>query len=63
MPLTVCDVCRVLDGDTSLKECEYCDFCKAYICKDDTYSVRRIQAWAKVKGLSLEALKRWLHLG
>ena len=29
----VCDVCRIVDGDLSPKEVQYCDFCKAWICK------------------------------
>lgn len=31
----VCDVCRLLDGDTSLKYCFYCPACDAWICEDD----------------------------
>ena len=63
MTQAVCEVCRLLDGDTTLKECDWCDFCKAFICKRDLYSPRRIKAWAVKKGLSLEALKRWLGVG
>lgn len=32
MEMRVCDVCRVVDGDVTPKECFYCGFCKAWIC-------------------------------
>jgi len=28
----VCDVCRLVDGDTSIKEVYYCPICKKWIC-------------------------------
>ena len=31
----VCDVCRLLDGDLSLKVCFYCSACDAEICMSD----------------------------
>lgn len=31
----VCDVCRLVDGDTSLKVCFYCGQCDSEICLDD----------------------------
>jgi hypothetical protein len=41
MELHICDVCRLVDGNTTLKECEYCEFCKAWICKADDLRVDR----------------------
>lgn len=35
--LHVCQVCKLLDNDVSLKECEYCSLCKAWICKKDKF--------------------------
>lgn len=49
----VCDVCRILDNDVSMKEVQWCEFCKSNICRADQYSGRRLQAWAKKKGLNL----------
>lgn len=43
-----CDVCRLVDKDTSQKDCTYCTICKAWICRtchDDVW--RRGQAVAK----------------
>lgn len=41
----VCDVCRLLDGDTSLKLCFYCRFCDSEICQRDVNNLpRRAQA-------------------
>jgi len=39
--MTVCEVCRLLDGDTREKECEYCGVCDAYICADDKFKLDR----------------------
>ena len=42
MELHVCDVCKALDNDYTLKECRYCDNCKAWICLNDEYhTIRR----------------------
>lgn len=42
----VCDVCRLLDSDISIKLCGYCGMCDAYICRADLNRWgRRIQAW------------------
>ena len=30
----VCRVCELLDKDTTKKEGEYCNTCKAFICND-----------------------------
>lgn len=44
----ICDVCRLNDGDLSVKPCGFCKLCSAWICKDDTYKwSRRIKAWYK----------------
>jgi hypothetical protein len=31
----VCDVCRLVDGDSSPKVCFYCSSCDSEICIDD----------------------------
>ena len=31
----VCRVCELLDKDTTLKDCTYCDTCSAWICRND----------------------------
>ena len=31
----VCDVCRLVNNDNTPKECVWCNFCHAWICKDD----------------------------
>lgn len=36
-----CRVCGLLDRDFSLKKSDYCEFCKAYICKDDQTNILR----------------------
>lgn len=30
----VCDVCRLVGGDSSFKLCGYCHLCDAFICQD-----------------------------
>jgi hypothetical protein len=48
MKKRICDVCLLLDGDTSEKECEYCRLCGAWICKACLPDfVRRVRAMAK----------------
>jgi hypothetical protein len=34
-PLVVCDVCRILESDLTLKYCDYCGLCDSWICKQD----------------------------
>lgn len=29
----VCDVCKLVNGDTSIKEVSFCNVCKKWICK------------------------------
>jgi hypothetical protein len=29
-----CNVCELVDNDTTAKRVKYCDLCKAYICAD-----------------------------
>jgi len=42
---TVCDVCRLLDGDYSVKLCDFCRRCEAWICKAcQRNPARRIKA-------------------
>src|SRR5208282_1543734 len=33
--LQVCDVCRILDGDTSRKRCTWCSMCQSWLCEAD----------------------------
>ena len=35
MTLQVCDVCRLVDGDYTMKACEWCRSCQAWICEKD----------------------------
>jgi hypothetical protein len=43
--LHVCDVCRLVDFDTSEKLCGYCPLCDAWICDADNNDwVRRLKA-------------------
>lgn len=56
--LGICDVCRLTLNDTRVKEVEYCAVCYAYICKECEFSSRRIVAFAKSKGMSLEQFRR-----
>jgi len=30
----ICEVCYLIDGDTKAKDVEYCETCKACICKE-----------------------------
>lgn len=47
---TVCDVCRLLDYDTTKKICGYCGMCDAFICDQDVSKWgRRLLAAAKHK--------------
>lgn len=57
-----CTVCGILDGDYSRKECSYCSFCDAWLCKLDISSlVRRAAAAYEVQKLKLKySLKRRL---
>lgn len=46
--IKTCDVCRILDSDTTRKECFYCLTCDAWICKKDQYRWdRRARAMVK----------------
>lgn len=48
--IRICDVCRLLDHDTSGKLCEYCGLCDAWICTQDRAKWgRRLLAAAKRK--------------
>lgn len=37
----VCDVCLILDNDSTIKDVEYCNFCQAFICVDCKPSLYR----------------------
>ncbi len=39
--MTVCEVCRRLDGDRSLKMCRFCNPCRAWICNQDWNNLAR----------------------
>lgn len=44
----VCEVCRLIDKDESLKLCKWCGVCNAWICEnDETAFVRRGVAFFK----------------
>ena len=46
----ICDVCRLLDGDTLEKLCGYCNLCDAWICTSDQSKwSRRLLAASKRK--------------
>lgn len=46
----ICDVCRLLDFDISVKLCTYCSMCDAWICEQDQSKwARRIKAAIKRK--------------
>lgn len=46
----ICDVCRLLDFDTTKKLCGYCGMCDAWICSEDQNKwTRRLLAAAKRK--------------
>jgi hypothetical protein len=48
--IQVCDVCKLLDNDLTLKECYYCGTCKAWICRSDQTALgRRARAMIKRK--------------
>lgn len=47
---TICDVCRLLDFDTTPKLCGYCSMCDANICQEDMNKWgRRVKAFFKRK--------------
>lgn len=48
MALVACDVCLLLDNDSTPKDCKYCRICKAWLCAEDFKSLtRRTQAFLK----------------
>lgn len=45
--LHICDVCKLIDKDETLKFCTFCPVCNAWICtKDRNRLDRRAQAMA-----------------
>lgn len=47
---TICDVCRLLDHDCTMKLCFYCSMCDAWICAvDGNQWNRRLRAAIKRK--------------
>lgn len=45
-----CDVCRLIDYNTTIKRCAYCGLCDAWICESDSGNwVRRTKAAIKRK--------------
>lgn len=54
----VCDVCRLTLDDTSEKEVKYCAVCSAWICDKCEFSSRRIIAFIKSRGITLEQFRR-----
>ena len=50
LQMHICDVCRLLDYDTTKKLSGYCKLCDAWICqKDESNWIRRLKAAAKRK--------------
>jgi len=49
----ICEVCRIQDGDTSIKKVKYCSFCKVTICCEcnDKYDQRFFAMIKKKFGL------------
>lgn len=48
--IKMCDVCRLLDYDTTQKQCFYCGMCDAWICEaDQNRWDRRIKSAVKRK--------------
>lgn len=46
-PIGQCDVCRILDGDTSGKAVKFCPLCSAWMCDSCRANpIRRAQAAA-----------------
>lgn len=41
----VCDVHRIVDGDTETRMCRYCNACKAWICATCWHSPKRLAAF------------------
>lgn len=39
--MQVCEVCRLLDGDTRLKPCQFCTSCQVWICGADIPNMAR----------------------
>lgn len=37
----MCDVCRLVDFDTTHKVCVYCSLCDAWICQSDFSDLKR----------------------
>lgn len=58
----VCRVCELVNGDTSLKDCYFCDVCKQWICIScgQRYDKRVLAAMLDkfAKGLALFGKKK-----
>lgn len=52
----VCDVCRLLKGDKTVKSVEYCSFCDSNICADcrPKFHWRAVAAIKKYRGDNAE---------
>ena len=48
--LGVCEVHRLVHGDTSQRNVKYCNCCHAWICDECTFSKDRLIAYAKARG-------------
>jgi hypothetical protein len=44
----ICDVCKFVDGDSTVKECYWCTTCSAWICRKDEFRLDR-RALAMIK--------------
>lgn len=48
--LTICKVCELVDKNIMPKECEWCEFCSAFICKEcEPNLFKRGMAYIKLK--------------
>lgn len=59
LQLVICDVCRLLDYDTTKKLCKYCDLCDSWICEKDGNWLNPIAAARRIAA----AIKRRLEGG
>ena len=50
MSIAICKVCEIVDKNPMLKECEWCGFCSAFICKEcEPNLFKRGMAYIKLK--------------
>jgi len=48
--IAICKVCELVDKNLIPKECEWCEFCSAFICKEcEPNLFKRGKAYIKLK--------------